>query len=1357
MWLLLRRLLLMVMVMHMAAAAGDGDVAELSVMYSSGRLELGKLVVNEVVVFEVTVNKFNASAMPYQVELDFGDGSAPVRLGVNNASSVLHTYDKAGSYSVIVTDVRGALAASSVPIIINAESDDCLSFAPLNGSKSALAPLQTATIEIGLTFHRSKGSTKESVVSLTQVEEGLVDGPLHHSRRIEAQLTSEFIEMGEAPRVQLVGDPHVAAIELLNLVETPGNESDQELSSWYMAEPNARGDGWSISVKAKDWPGTAWLRIKSSTYFSLNGDCTIMQTDIPIVVTPLAQTQEVLGASSRSSWPRALQVPFSAATGRDNKLADIRSLPCLERVSLGLLSGGLEMLITFDGFETYHTISLRDHVTWGKGTPYGNTGDDDALLVAGDRVCGDQGGILDCDLLAVEDLAPFSTSSALLVTNQGLFILHLETLRLFRSGISTTSPWRVEDWTVSYSQYCPGEHGPETSQKVQVGYDVGTFVLHKNAAAYYLCDRVLPRDDDDTTTSAAAGSATGANSNDTGANELYMVRSIDQFVALFDVPGTELVAVDASMNDGRFSLLYSDPGGKGAFIGRVCNDPQSSDPTCFSDQHGIRRLYPSLGFVFPRESQILGLCPHATGLVTFAFGDALWASSDAGRSFTKQLTLGANETLVDCPLSSASSPTFFVRTSLNRIFFGQLHIPGMAQVVEPRALETIPHLAGPFELGLARLDSGWGAVEKINVPLNEMVRAYRLDLGAPLMMAASFGSRIPITCPPGKGPCFGPQHEGMVLMPMGLVIQDVDLSTDKAFVTTDIGQDRWLSFVRDIFGADKTAEQCELQVDANVSDSRFYFSGSVYCNKVSPLSLRLTIACPGASVAALPRDTLVLLAPEYGSGSIITTTADGDGSCALGALSAGLVGPAAVDQGSEVAVYPVRWTVPAGAWETVPASTDWWLEFAPCQMPAFKVLPLLPSPSLYLMDKFDMFLWRAVLDDDLSTRNRAYERKHPETWSSMGMETPTTVLRSNSQTLKINTHEYTTRDAIAPDMSYNRVNTTFDIYQRIAPNGAILVGIDRSSPTGRRKAFRIEPSGESQGVSTILVGAKGAALSCPPDLVETGVVRLLVGCPHYKRLEFVPSAGANFITLPVNYRPPSHRGKGIPLTPNVYNADANQPLFMDWYQVSRESAEFKQCANTSLDGCGCQEVITSDSVRQEGLSPAVSDCIRTAQTTPYSFFFVPTLRVHLSNADAELANGLTSTSAPLKSVFRLRDVNGRTDYCTNSTRFDKSYCGETNDIWSFDFNPKEFDAILFMGEGLYHFEVTIQDPISFCVLKTHMMLFVLDPPLSNRIESITIAVTWISFSCIGLIGYLAYFYWNRIGIFSEDPVKDKEV
>ena len=120
--------------------------------------------------------------------------------------------------------------------------------------------------------------------------------------------------------------------------------------------------------------------------------------------------------------------------------------------------------------------------------------------------------------------------------------------------------------------------------------------------------------------------------------------------------------------------------------------------------------------------------------------------------------------------------------------------------------------------------------------------------------------------------------------------------------------------------------------------------------------------------------------------------------------------------------------------------------------------------------------------------------------------------------------------------------------------------------------------------------------------------QVFLGCPRFKRLIYntslsIPEVtskpeGEVKINLPINYRPPSYLGEAIPLSPHIYNAVPDKPLYADRFQVSRLSAEFKTCSNQSRS-CDCmEEQLTSSDISN-------SDCIRTAYKVPYKRAFVP--------------------------------------------------------------------------------------------------------------------------------------------------------
>jgi len=681
---------------------------------------------------------------------------------------------------------------------------------------------------------------------------------------------------------------------------------------------------------------------------------------------------------------------------------------------------------------------------------------------------------------------------------------------------------------------------------------------------------------------------------------------------------------------------------------------------------------PSLWFAFPKSVEISSLCVHESGLAVFAYGQDLWISYDSGMYFEKIIAFGnSHERIASCPLSGPTKGVYFARTSAGRLFVGNVNIPG-----------AIPILHGLLDHQQFGLTSGndifWisSNLLRMEVPVQTLVRSYELSGESTRWEISSLrGNRIVLSCveTTSKQACFGPQHEGMLLEPLHAKIVDVDANSRQAFLQFRRVLSASLEF--------KRQESCALQVKGGIA--------SLFdCN---------------TTLGDMPRFPVgVLSTVRYWSVSFSILNALGDISKSL------------------TEIY-----IPAGEW-LMYDSSQWYLSAPPCNRKIRHSVPELPNPGVRLLDRFDKLLVEASISDLDTERNKAYGREMNH-WL-LTQDTPLTILQSNSWLMHMSMQSFveTQSQESLRKFSVNVLKTDFTTYQQVFPTESPPF----SSQDQKTVLMHVEPEGSQFGESTVLFGAAGNSISCLHKDADF-IARLIVNCPKFKSFSHVFSVDARFLELPSNYRPPSHRGKGIPLTVNVYNADPSKPLYMDWYKASRDVAQFKQCAAAAeRSQCSC-EGIAERGGSSHGAE--VSDCIKYVQRTSYNEFFVPKLEIQTSR---------TERGRSLQSKYSIRDVNGRIDFCSNSTWYDTSKCGRSSLIERLKLNPTRYDAILFMGEGLYHFEVKIQDPISFCELKTYILIFVEEPPLSTRSESIAISVTAVSLMFLGLLGYISTFFYD---------------
>ena len=160
---------------------------------------------------------------------------------------------------------------------------------------------------------------------------------------------------------------------------------------------------------------------------------------------------------------------------------------------------------------------------------------------------------------------------------------------------------------------------------------------------------------------------------------------------------------------------------------------------------------------------------------------------------------------------------------------------------------------------------------------------------------------------------------------------------------------------------------------------------------------------------------------------------------------------------------------------------------------------------------------------------------------------------------------------------------------------------------------------EREERASVLLRLTGS-LACGRHCSEY-IGQLLLGCPRFKQLIYnvnlsIPEVRTKpehetIVQLPTNYRPPSYLGEAIPLTPNVYNAAPNEPLYANRFEQSRNAARFTVCANDT-NICSCPEEASSIT----RIDITLSECIQTAYQVPYKRAFVP--RVRLTNKKRQI-------------------------------------------------------------------------------------------------------------------------------------------
>jgi hypothetical protein len=1256
-----------------ALAAGDRSV-QVRVASPTGA---SVLYANEAVVVTVEVtllNNENASSL--RVWLDAGDGGA-AREVLWGSDAVVLSYGVSGLYSVSArvsaADSGATLTSSAQRVRIEPARPFCVQLVASGGPYTML-PGSEIDVALSARLLRSAGRTYESLGSV-------------------ASLTQELVALGERPRVQVDGDPDLGVGQLVVGALDVVQRSNDTIGDWLVSRVSAAGDGWVVRLRAGDWAGGAWLSVESLLRASLNGDCGVLSSRVFVAVTPLAQLCAAGGATAcaRSSAPSgALAVPAHLTSWKGRALTQVASHACLPSVAVALASGSgvrPQLLATTSAFDQFRVVEL-DELRWG--APGALPAQPLAQPLAGARLCETH----DCNELTVSDVRFVGNTHVVLASSAGLLALELISLQVWLLGESGA-------WRASSRSFCVGETGPDNLQGA-TSYHLGAFFLRPGGGLHVrtvagagseLVERVLARD-----TSlvdrlfASPAPATGSSTLQT--NDLLAV------------PSSDLLLV-----------LMGEPNGTSAFVGLACDGQSEEGTSCVG---------PRLGFVFPPQRVVLGACPHAAGIGVLAYGDALWLSLDSGRHFSPLLALPAGERVEGCPVTGPVHGALFVRTSRDRLFYGQLDAAGMAELGTSRG--ALPALDDGGVLRWLRL-VGEGSEQRLTraeQPVVPVVSVARTVLGGPVALSRDGqggGARVSLWC----DQCFAQQHVGMLVEPLGLVT-DVDASTGVAVVAASPGLQRQAQGQ----GTGAALQQVPLPKGCgllltNLTSAEAGASGPSFCSPSRAHSVNVSVpqgeACSGG-LALVPLGATLQLSPALGGAVLMLGDRSADNStararCVLGALPAAASAAAA------------GWLVAGGDWGAVQTTGQLVLSFPPCRITSLIIEPHDAAPVVQLMDRFDLFLWQAAFAAPVAESNHALELKTALAWSDWtpGLERASElrVMQANSAFAAVTVHEFAGSDQWDAAWSLTGARNVFRTYQRVFPARARQVNVDEGKPALLNQVLHVEPNGKQSGTTmSMLLSHQDTSLSCP---ASAGVTRVLVRCPPYKSIVYKPPPTLGVKTLPANYRPPSRRGVGIPLTPHVYNADPAQPLERTWYKASRDSAVFKQCAAPAKTRreCAC----TQDDVRSRDVLK--SDCIEEVDLAPYSDLFVPAFDIVVS---AQL-------SVPFQSGYLIRDVNGRADFCTNKTGFDTARCGET-DMTNVTLHPSDFDAILFVGEGLYHFEVTIEDPISLCDLKTHIVVFVIDPPLSPRKESITVALTAVLLILLAMAFYLRYLADNFV-------------
>ncbi|KAF7251677.1 Cation channel sperm-associated protein subunit beta [Varanus komodoensis] len=304
-----------------------------------------------------------------------------------------------------------------------------------------------------------------------------------------------------------------------------------------------------------------------------------------------------------------------------------------------------------------------------------------------------------------------------------------------------------------------------------------------------------------------------------------------------------------------------------------------------------------------------------------------------------------------------------------------------------------------------------------------------------------------------------------------------------------------------------------------------------------------------------------------------------------------------------------------------------------------------------------------------------------------------------------------------------------------------------------------------QGKSTIAVIITYGSLLCD---VTTIVLTLKNSCSYLKTMHYVlpiqisetdwlseePSVehNASFLSrvlknLPVNYRPPSELGIAVPLTKNFYNADPSKPRQRDYFEGSKATGRYKQCANKSTRAeCGCTTNM------KLSFAVAFSDC---REKVLRMKFPVTKLPLYFTIKEEGRFQNLTSPY-----FITITEVNNRTKWkvsginSTSSTLKMKKYL--ESQLKTQLYNPDGL-TITITGSELFHFRVSTIPGVSFCNLFDEFQIYVDDSPLAFPGQYLISTFTAVLIGGIIFVAFILHVYEIQIGNILKGKLKRNKV
>eukprot|EP00002_Diphylleia_rotans_P002970 TRINITY_DN11982_c0_g1_i1.p1 TRINITY_DN11982_c0_g1~~TRINITY_DN11982_c0_g1_i1.p1 ORF type:complete len:1299 (-),score=185.14 TRINITY_DN11982_c0_g1_i1:72-3968(-) len=311
-------------------------------------------------------------------------------------------------------------------------------------------------------------------------------------------------------------------------------------------------------------------------------------------------------------------------------------------------------------------------------------------------------------------------------------------------------------------------------------------------------------------------------------------------------------------------------------------------------------------------------------------------------------------------------------------------------------------------------------------------------------------------------------------------------------------------------------------------------------------------------------------------------------------------------------------------------------------------------------------------------------------------------------------------------------STSGDVHMSVTESNNLDLSFEESVPSSPQSPQTFSVTGSetvNEAISQVFLYPQPYSVLCPQSLVTKTVV---LSCPPAKFLKEVfphplqsfmegrektESGDAAARVLPVNYRPPSHMGIAIPLTNNIYHADPSKPMYRSVLDISKKTGEYKQCrGKMNRTDCGC------DFAQKTSWLERDSDCVERVRVVYYFDNYEPKFVISEDGVEEEL-----------KLPIKIKEVNGRDDYCIQ-TRKGGFICGSRSKLEDIELSPEDGDMIMFSGEELYHFRITVVGNTK-CTLSTEVLFYVVDPPLTMLDYWSLVSLTVVSFAVIIFMGY----------------------